>query len=155
VDFTDFTMNLDPMMARRASRFSEITGGKVKRVGRHGRTFSYHHLICVYRCEDKAIVQMKDKTAAKRAHKRLLDETFATEPKKGMRLRFHSMWEKEQYEKSLRAATKGDTAQSDNVDHTLPVRRLVTRHVQVTRIAIVNKRRRILSDGFEAMLTRR
>jgi hypothetical protein len=171
-DESDYILRLDPMMARRASRFSEIPGtvtyidqtgfevtdGKVKRVGRHGRTFSYHHLI--YRLEDKDRVRMMDKTAAKRAHRRLLDELFDVEPKKGQKLRFKSMDEKEQYEKRFRAATKGDASKRANVDYSLPARRtkrrMVLVEVQVTRISTdVNGRRRILSDGVEKMLCRR
>ncbi|MDR3616597.1 MAG: hypothetical protein P4L53_23760 [Candidatus Obscuribacterales bacterium] len=153
VDFTDFTLQLDPMKARRASRFSEIAGRKVKRLDRYGRTHSNRWMNL--RGDDKDIERIKDKTADKRAHKRLLDEVFGVEPKKGQKTRFRSMDEKEQYEKSLCAATKRDTAQSDNVDYSLPVRRMVTREVQVTRITTINGRRRVLSDGIEKMLCRR
>jgi hypothetical protein len=171
VDFTDFTLKLDPMMARRASRFSEIAGGKVKRQDRYGRTHSNRWMNL--RGDDKDIERNKDRTADKRAYKRLLDELFGIEPKKGQKLRFRSMDEKAEYEARQRKAAErdvpkrgagnhnatkrgiiqSDSARLDNVDYSLPVRRMVTREVHVTRITNVNGQRRVIS-GVEKMQCR-
>jgi hypothetical protein len=137
----DFTLKLNPMKARRASRFSEIAGGKAKRLDRYGRTQSHRWLN--YREKDKDIERMKGKTASKRAHKRMLDEL---------------MDEMALLEADLRGATK-----RDNVDYSLPARRMVNvdyslpvlREVHVTRISLVNGERRVISDGVEKMHCRR
>jgi hypothetical protein len=166
-DDTDFTLKLDPMKARRAARFSVIAGGNVKRQDRYGRTHSNRWMNL--RGDDKDIERMHDKTAEKRAHRRLLDELFSVEPKKAPKLRFKSMDEKEQYEAQQRKADKrdagkrnvtkrgaiqSDSAVFDNVDYSLPVRRMVTREVHVTRIGIVDGLRRVISDGVEQMRCR-
>jgi hypothetical protein len=151
---TDFKLRLNPMKARRASRFSEIAGGNIKRVGRRhgGARFNWNNWKSWIAEEHE---DRQEKIANQRSLRLALDEVFGVEPKKGRKLRFRSREEMEKYEKSLCAATKRDTAQSDNVDYSLPVRRMVICKVQVTRVTNVNGRTRILSSSLENMLCRR
>ena len=143
-DDMDFAYRPDANTARRQSRFFETTGGKFKRPDRFGCTSSRRWMNLTG--EDKDIQRTKDKTAAKRELKRVFSDSLGellVEKSTGGRKM--AVIDGVAMEKFIKATSK----------RSAPRRHMITRMVQVTRVGIIDGRRKIISDRLEAMECRR